>query len=97
MTRRNDFIDSLERRLRELETDIDKLKAMASQAGADARAGIDTQLRQLQEHRRALEARMEEVREAGEDAWEDLKAGADAAWDTMELALKSAIERFRRP
>ncbi|MEO0996453.1 MAG: hypothetical protein AAFX58_02935 [Pseudomonadota bacterium] len=97
MTQRHEFIERLERRLRELEDDIDKLKTMAGQATADARAGIDAQVRQLKERRRTLEARMDEIREAGDDAWEDLKAGADAAWDAMELAMKSAIERFRGP
>ncbi len=89
------YVQKLHAKIDEWNAEIDKLKAKAEQAEADARADYNEEVKNLKSKRRQTEKKLSEVREAGEGAWEDLKAGTQSAMDAMEAALKSAKSRFK--
>jgi alpha-beta hydrolase superfamily lysophospholipase len=76
-------------------TDIDKLKAKADKAKADAQLEYYKEIEQLRTMQVAANSKLVELKDASDDAWEDLKAGMDSAWDSINNALKSASSRFK--
>ena len=74
--------------------DIDKLKAKADSAEADAQLEYYKQIEELRSMQEAANDKLDELKEAGDEAWEDLKAGMDSAWDSLRSSIKSATSRF---
>ena len=85
----------LRARLDEWSAEIDKLKAKADGAEADAQIAYQKHIDELRAMRDDAAVRLTELEKAGDDAWEDLKAGAENAWDSLASAMKSATSRFR--
>jgi len=81
-------------KLAEWEAEIDKLKAKAEQADADARIKIEEDLKQAEAIKDNVAARLDEVKGSADDAWRDLKTGIDAAATNLTSALRSATSRF---
>lgn len=94
MTDKQTYEKKLEAKLHEWQADIDKLKAKAEGASADAQASYKEELSDLRSKRDAVHSKLNEVKDASGDAWSDVKSGADAAWDSMSSAMKSAWSRF---
>ncbi len=84
----------LEAKLEEWQADIDKLRAQAKEAGADAQIRYQQQIDELRKYRDDMEARLAEMREAQSAAWTDIKGGVDKAWDDMSKAMKDAWKRL---
>ncbi|GGO79051.1 hypothetical protein GCM10011348_12390 [Marinobacterium nitratireducens] len=95
MSMKDDYIKRLQAQLDVWDAEIQKLKAQAEVAKADARLEYHKQLEELKKQRQQAQQRLTELREASNSAWDDLKAGADRAWDSMADAIKSARERFK--
>ena len=74
--------------------DIDRLKAKADMAEADAQLKYYKQIEVLQEKHKLAKEKLNELKESSDDAWEDLKEGISSAWDSLGSALKSATKRF---
>lgn len=81
--------------LDEWNAEINKLKAKAERAEADAQLQYNEEIAKLQSMRDGAAAKLSELEAAGDDAWEDLKAGIENAWDSMAVAVKSATSRFK--
>lgn len=84
----------LEAKLEEWQADIDKLRAKAKQAGADAQIAYQKQIDDLRKGRDEMEGKLTEIRNAQSAAWSDIKSGADKAWDDMSKAMKDAWSRM---
>lgn len=84
----------LEAKLEEWQADIDKLRAQAKEAGADAQIRYQQQIDELRKYRDDMEARLAEMREAQSAAWTDIKGGVDKAWDDMSKAMQDAWKRL---
>jgi chromosome segregation ATPase len=84
----------LQGQLDEWGAEIDKLKAKADSAKADAQLEYYKQIEDLRSMKDAASKKLDELKEAGDDAWEDLKAGIDSAWDSLSSSVKSAVSRF---
>ena len=94
MTDRNAYEQKRLAQLRQLDAEIDKLKAKAAEAAADVKIGFQESLDEAVSHRATLGSRLDELSAAGEDAWNDLKKGVDAAWERFETALEKASSRL---
>jgi len=81
--------------LDEWKAEIDKLKAKADKADADAQLEYYKQIEGMRAKQEAASEKLTELKEAGEDAWEDLKVGAESAWDALGEAVKLATSRFK--
>lgn len=85
----------LQAQLDEWGAEIDKLKAKADAAEADAKLEYYKEIEELQSMQEAASKKLDELKASGGDAWEDLKAGIDNAWDSLSKSVKSAVSRFR--
>ena len=74
--------------------EMDKLKAKARQADADAQLELNDEIEKLQAKRQVAEQKFEELKAAGDDAWDDMKQGIDSAASALGSSLRSAMGRF---
>lgn len=95
MSQKDAYIQKLQAKLDEWNTEIDKLKAKADQAEADAKLEYYERIEKLREQQDGAREKLETLRQAGDDAWEDLKAGIESAWNDLSEAIKSASSRFK--
>lgn len=95
MGMKESYEQKLRAQLNVWDAEIDKLKAKAEQAEADAQLEYYKEIEELRTMQETAHKKLDELKEAGDDAWEDLKAGADDALGSLAGALKSATSRFR--
>jgi uncharacterized coiled-coil DUF342 family protein len=81
--------------LDEWKSEIDKMKAKADKADAEAKLEYYKQIDGLRSKQKAAQEKLTELKNAGHEAWEDLKSGVDLAKDSVGEALKSAASRFK--
>ena len=82
----------------EWKAEIDKMKAKADKAEANAQLEYNKQIEDLRSKQEVAQEKekLGEFRDVGEDALEDLKAGTELAWDSLGEAVKSATSRFNQ-
>jgi len=73
-----------------LESDLDRLKAKAAEASADARIEYEEQIEGLKQKIADQRRKLAEIQQAGEDAWDELSKGFEAAWSELASAWESA-------
>lgn len=73
MSMKKAYEEKLQAQLDEWNAEIEKLKAKADKAEADAKIEYYEQIEKLREQQQEAQAKLNELRRAGEDAWEDLK------------------------
>lgn len=95
MSMKEAYEQKLQAQLDEWSAEIDKLKARADDAEADAQLEYYKEIEELRSMQEEASNKLAELKDASDDAWEDLKAGADSAWDSLGSALKSASSRFK--
>ncbi len=95
MSMKEAYEKKLQAQLDEWSLEIEKLKAKADVASAEAQIEYYKQLDELRALRDKSHQKLVEIRDASDDAWEDIKIGADMAWDAMAEATKSAVARFK--
>lgn len=81
--------------LDEWKAEVDRLRAKASGASADAQLEMNKQIKVLESKLEEGMAKLAELAKAGEDAWESIKVGVDAAWGSMKSALSDAASKFK--
>ena len=77
--------------LKKLDAEIQKLKAAADEASADAKIRLQRTVDELLAQRDNLRERIDRLADSGEDAWSDLKDGIDAAWKQLQSAVDDAL------
>ncbi|MDN3521877.1 coiled coil domain-containing protein [Halomonas ramblicola] len=95
MSNREAYEQKLQAKLDEWQAEVDKLKARAQGAQADARIEYQEEIDRLESHRDEARQKLAELREASDDAWEDVKDGVERAWDSVSESFKSARSRFK--
>jgi len=95
MSAKQAYEKKLEARLDEWKAEIDKLKAKAAGAEADAQLQYEKEIDNLQKRQAEARQKLEELRKAGDDAWEDMKAGIENAWSELQDAMGKATARFK--
>jgi len=94
MSMKQAYVDKVQARLNEWDTEIEKLKARAEEAGADTKIMYYKQIETLRDEQREAQVKLDDLRAASNDAWQDMKAGVQHAWDSLERAAKDASSRF---
>lgn len=95
MSMKEAYEKKIQAQLDEWGAEIDKLKARADAAEADAQLKYYKEIEELRTMQDDARGKLAELKEAGDDAWEDLKAGIDSAWVSLSSAVKSATSRFK--
>ena len=95
MSDRKLYQQKLQAQLDQWKAELDKLKAKASAASADAQLEMNKHITALESKLEDGKAKLAELAEAGEGAWESVKEGAEAFWRTMKSAFSDAMSRFK--
>ena len=91
MTKRDEFVEKMKRRLDEWNAEINNLDEKVREVKADLKDKYKSQIEELRTKGDEIEEKLEKSRVAGEDAWEKLKSDADRTW----TALKDSINTFK--
>jgi LAS superfamily LD-carboxypeptidase LdcB len=82
--------------LDEWQAEVDKLKAKASGASADAQLELNKQIKALKGKIENGKGKLAGIAEASDDAWESMKHGVESAWDSIEVVwCWSLYRRFK--
>jgi hypothetical protein len=88
MSMKEAYQQKLEAQLAEWNVAIDKLKAKADKAEAEAQIEYYKQIEDMQVKQEAAREKLTELKEAGEGGWEDLKVGLENTWNSLGDAVK---------
>lgn len=95
MENKDAYTRKAEARVREWTAEIEKLKAKADQAQADAEIGLEKDIEELYRRRDAVLLKLEGFKNVGGAAWNDLKIGLDNALADLKLGLDNAVAKFK--
>ena len=93
--RKDAMLEKAEARMKQIDAEVDRLKAKAQEADADRKLELERQLSDLMGKRETFKSRVQDLKNAGEDALSDLSDGFEQAWTTLSDALDSAKTRFQ--
>lgn len=82
--------------LDEWQAEVDKLKAQASGASADAQMELNKQIEALEGKIEEGKTKLAEIADASEDAWESIKDGVESAWHSIKSAFSEAADKFKK-
>ena len=81
------YQQKMKAQLDEWKAEIDKLKAKASGASADAQLEMNRQIKALESKTEEGKAKLSALAKASEEAWESMKEGMEAAWSSLKSAV----------
>ena len=93
---REEYIDKMERQLKEWSARIDELESRVSVTKTDAKMEYKNRIRELRDRRETLSQNLQELRESDCNTWEAMKVGVESAWLDFTDALTAAREKFRK-
>lgn len=94
MDRKDAYERKIAARLEELDAEVDRLRAKAAGATADAQLEAQDRMEELEDMRRDLRERFDALKAAGDDAREELVAGLEDARKSLSDAVQRARLRF---
>ncbi len=94
MSNKQAYQQKVQAQLDEWSAEIDKLRAKADKADADAQIALNREIDDLRDKKNQAREKLDELSEASEGAWEDLKTGIESASNQLGQALRSAQSRF---
>lgn len=89
------YVEKYKAQIAEWEADIDKLKAKAAEASADARIEYEEQLESLKRKTADQRRKLDELQEAGEDTFDELRKGFEAAWQELSSSWENVKAKLR--
>jgi TolA-binding protein len=89
-----EYADSLNNKLEELNTQFDQLQQKGQELAGDAKQQWEDRLSALKEKRKKLQEDLNQLGDASGDAWHEMKDGIDAAWDDLKKATDEAAMEF---
>ncbi|MFN3335233.1 MAG: coiled coil domain-containing protein [Caldilinea sp.] len=89
------YQQKLQAQLDEWAAEIDKLKAKASGASADAQLQLNNEIELLQTRIDEAKSKIGELAEAGEDAWESVKGSTEAIWNSISSTFSETIAKLK--
>lgn len=81
--------------LDEWKAEVDKLKAKAAKAGADAKLQLNKQIEALEDRLEQGKTRLAELADTSGEAWEAARDDVESAWKSMKAAFSEAAARFK--
>lgn len=82
-------------KLDEWKADVDKLKAKASGASADAQLDLNKLIKELESKVDEGKAKFSEISQAGEESWETIKEGAESTLASLKSAVSDTVSKFK--
>lgn len=75
--------------------EVEKLRAKASGAKADAQLEINKLVSDLEDKVHAANAKMGELSGASEDAWDSVKKSVESSWNSMKASFHEAVSKIK--
>ncbi len=85
----------MQAKLDEWVAEVDKLKAKASGASADAQLSMNKHIRELEKNIEEGKLKILELGKAGEEVWDAVKDGMESAWDSLMSAVSDTASKFK--
>ena len=85
----------MQSQLNQWKAEIDKLKAKASGANAEAQLEMNKQIKALESKIEESKAKLSALAEATEKAWQSMKGGVETAWSSLKSAAGDAADKFK--
>ncbi|MDY0094257.1 MAG: coiled coil domain-containing protein [Candidatus Vecturithrix sp.] len=95
MSNKELYQQKLQAQLDEWEAELNKLRAKASGASADAKLEMNQQIEDMQAKIDEGKAKLSELAETSDDAWDSIKEGVESAWDSLKSGFREAISKFK--
>jgi TolA-binding protein len=91
---KEEFQNSLDLRLKEMEAEIAKLQLKGHDLKDQAKTSWDQKIAELEAKREEALAKLAEVGRSSAEAWKDVEKGAKSAWAELDKALREASSEF---
>jgi len=95
MEKRNAYLEKLEENLKEFNTKLDEIKAIAAEAQDDLKAEYRSQVQELETKRDNYAIKFGQLKEASGQAWDDLKVGTERTWSELKYTIEVALTHFK--
>jgi len=89
-----EYQKKMETKLKQLDAEIDKMKAEAKDSTAEAKAGLEKRIQEMETKRKAAGKKLEEVKKSSVEAWQNLKSDMDAIVSDLEKKIKEILPPF---
>ncbi len=96
MSRKELYKQKMQAQLDVWEAEVDKFKAKASGASADAQLELNKEINALKGKIKKGKTMLADIADASEDAWESVKKDVDSTWDSLKSAVSDAKRKFKR-
>jgi len=90
------YQEKIESTLNEWGEEIEKIRKMADQLGAEARDKYREQIEDLRARQETAWKKLEDLKRTGGEAWEDLRNGAEAALDELKKGVEGAVAKLKK-
>jgi uncharacterized coiled-coil DUF342 family protein len=93
MENQREYIDKLAARLKELESEINDLEAIADKAVEEVKAEYHKQINDLFLRKAEVQDKADKLQKTGGNAWEDMKTGTELSWEVFEDSVKNNVRQ----
>lgn len=94
MSMKKAYEQKIRAQLDEWQAEVDKFRAKAADAEADAQIAYYRRIDELRAAQNQAEERLAELKNSSDDAWDDLKTGVESATRSLSEAMTTARSRF---
>lgn len=91
---KEEFQKSLEARLKDVDTEIDALRAKGRDLVGEAKVTWEQKMAELEPKREAARAKLAELGDVSADAWESFRQGAQSAWADLDKSFHEAAREL---
>ncbi len=95
MTDKELYQQKLQAQLDEWRSEIDKLKAKASGASADAKLKMNKEAEVLESKIEEGKKKLSELADSSDDTWESMKDSIETKWKSLKSAFSDAASKFK--
>jgi hypothetical protein len=92
---KDDFVASMDKKLRELDDKISELAKKSEGYKDDAKTQADKALASLRDERDTVSKKLDDLKKSGQEAWEQTKVSVVSAWHDLESAFDNAKAKFQ--
>lgn len=96
MTTKEQYLQALDKRLKESRSVIDEISTNPDFAHARQQRNIEEEIKRLQAREKAAGEKLRELEQAGGRAWEQLKESIDDALKHLDEAIKSTRSKLKQ-
>jgi chromosome segregation ATPase len=96
MSKKELYRQKMQAQLDEWEAEVERFKAKASGASANAQLELNKELTALKGKIGQGKTKLTELADTSDDSWESIKVGVDSAWGSLRVAVSDAKAKFKR-